>query len=247
MELLDVLRQREAPRGTYFLTLPTPYGPLDLDLTATPETALAQAAPTPDDLAACVAAVAAAERRAEAGDTVGAATALQDAITRWPTQIAPYRALYLLYRDAGNAAAAEYRLKQWIALEPTPPRLAELARFLGEQGRLTESAVVSAALWAARAALAPALGRSIAGDYLVTLSRQPDPARMRAVADAAITAYGGDSRLLYQRAYADWLAGDRAAVRAQLATILPALAADDPLRPRFVALQRAATEGTGAG
>ncbi len=245
MELIDVLRHSGQPRTEYSVDIPDHpgiSGTLRLEIHSPIEVALSRATMTEQDLEACREGLAEAASMLDGGDAEGAANRLLDLVKEYPYYAPTYEALADLYWRTGNAVEAEYNFKQLIALDSSFRNIMRFGKFLGSRGRLDEARLLESYLWEHRAEVQPDLSLEAVHDYLVTLSRIPDPTTMISVCREAMAEYGGETTLVYQWIYAYVLAGEAARAVELLDDVIPKVSPTDRLLPRFEEMRRVAVE-----
>lgn len=236
-----ILRHPEPSTARFALELPTPYGPLRLDL----QDAMAvmghpAGLSAAEEEQAYQAFVAARDRFDPAAPEVSL-NAMRAIVQRWPLWGGGHGALHDFYKFQGELDQALYHLRQLIALQPSYENLLNLGELLGRLERYEAATVVQEHLWATREAATPgivepsprALAYRAACQLLVTLTRQQRGARMVQVADEALVHFGENSTLRYQQILGLTVDGRRDEARRQCAAALPRLPREDPMRPRF--------------
>jgi len=209
---------------------------LRFDLAAPIEAVLTNAGGSEDDARAAAEMVAESRQKLASGDSEGAQGVLTEAVNKYPYALEPYEALYDFYK-VSNPSEAEYYMKQLIALEPLPAYFAELARLQGQMGRLDEAGAIEGFLWGMRSEFEPDFAKELASDYLVTLSRVPNPSEMATVASQAIEEYGKNSRMVYQYIYSRILANDLDEARFAFDREATQVPVSDPMYPHFMQMR----------
>jgi hypothetical protein len=202
LEIIDVIKQSEPSRTEHYITRPSAYGELRLDISGDAGTALTDTI-TQDDVNTISNMMDTSYAKYNAGDAEGAEKQLLDTIKQFPYCTPCYNLVYSFYNTTGNPKAsvkeAEYYLKQLIALEPSYENLGKLARFLLEQSRFDEATVLHEHLWETRSQSDPEIARQATIDYLVTLSNQMKGSKMIEIANEALAEFGSDTVMVYEQ------------------------------------------------
>ncbi|MFL6077210.1 MAG: hypothetical protein ACJ73S_27765 [Mycobacteriales bacterium] len=232
MSLYDVLRH-EGVTSAPSVALPSPYGPLRLDVYGS-----GPAGPlTPAEAADVAEAAEAARARWRDGAFAAAEVQLIEVVTARPYAAEAYGALAEMALAGGRPDEALYHTRQLVALAQTFPSLQLLATVLAALGRDADTALVLGHLWEGRAQAPWDIREQVVADLLAALDRLGDTAALARVAATAYAERHLDPTVRYFHAAGLAATGDLLEAAACLADALDALGeADDRVRAPLEAL-----------
>lgn len=234
MSLHDVLRH-EGETSAPSVTLPSPYGPLRLDVYGSRPARPLTAA----EVAEVAEAAEAARARWRDGAFAAAEVQLIEVVTARPYAAEAYGALAEMALAGGRVDEALYHTRQLVALAQTFPSLQLLTTVLAALGRDADAALVLGHLWEGRAQAPWDIREQVVADLLAALDRLGDTAALAHVAATAYAERHLDPVVRYFHAAGLAASGDLLEAAACLADALEEMAgleADDRVRAPLEAL-----------